>query len=321
MILSYKPPYDITPLILSLVAHISEKTGAIRARHLQKQSPQLRKQNRIKTIHSSLQIEGNTLSEEQIRAIIDSKPVLGPQKDVLEVQNAIHVYEKLKSFRFDSEKSFLSAHKELMSGLVAKPGHYRNKGVGIVKGSIVEHLAPPAENIPFLMKDLFKYLKYSDDPVLIKSCVFHYELEFIHPFTDGNGRMGRLWQTVILLSQYPVFEFLPFESIISQSQQAYYNALRISDKSGKSTVFIEFILDAINQALGMLLEEQNPVMKDTDRLELFVEQGIREFTRRDYMNMFKDISTATASRDLKKGLELNMFKSRGTGNQTRYIIQ
>ena len=321
MILSMKPPYDITPKILKLITSISEKLGEINATYLSKQSPQLRKQNRIKTIHSSLQIEGNTLTEEQITALIENKRVIGPEKDVLEVLNAIKLYENLEKYKFYSDKSFLKAHKELMNGLIQSPGKYRTKGVGIVKGNMVEHVAPPAENVPYLMKDLFEYLKDSEELTLIKSCVFHYEMEFIHPFIDGNGRMGRLWQTLILMAEYPVFEFLPFETLISKTQDEYYKSLALSDKSGKSTYFIEYMLGVIEKSLESLLNYNNRVLKDVDRLEYFMNLGIKEFNRKDYMNVFKDLSSATASRDLKKGMEMNMFESVGNLNKTKYIVK
>lgn len=321
MIVSMKPPYDITPKILKLISSISEKIGEVNANYLTKQSPQLRKQNRIKTIHSSLRIEGNTLTEEQITALIENKRVIGPEKDVLEVLNAIKVYEKLDSYKFSSDKSFLKAHLELMNGLIESAGKYRKKGVGIVKGTIVEHVAPPFENVPHLMKDLFEYLKDSDELTLIKSCVFHYEMEFIHPFLDGNGRMGRLWQTLILMAEYPVFEFLPFETLISKTQDEYYKSLALSDKSGKSTYFIEYMLGVIEKSLESLLNYNNRVLKDVDRLEYFLNLGIKEFNRKDYMNVFKDLSSATASRDLKKGMEMNMFESVGNLNKTKYIVK
>ena len=321
MILSMKPPYDITPKILKLVSSISEKIGVVNANYLSKQSPQLRKQNRIKTIHSSLQIEGNTLTEEQITALIENKRVIGPEKDVLEVLNAIKVYEKLDSYNFSSDKSFLNAHLELMNRLIESAGKYRKQGVGIVKGTTVEHIAPPFENVPHLMKDLFEYLKDSDELTLIKSCVFHYEMEFIHPFLDGNGRMGRLWQTLILMVEYPVFEFLPFETLINKTQDEYYKSLALSDKSGKSTVFIEYMLGVIDKSLENLLNYNNRVLKDIDRLEYFLNLNRKEFNRKDYMNIFKDLSSATASRDLKKGIELNMFESVGNLNKTRYIVK
>lgn len=316
-----KPPYDITPKILKLICSISEKIGEVNANYLTRQSPQLRKQNRIKTIHSSLKIEGNTLTEEQITALVENKKVIGPKKDVLEVLNAIQVYEKLDRYKFASDKSFLKAHFELMNGLIESAGKYRTQGVGIVKGTIVEHIAPPFENVPHLMKDLFEYLKDSDELTLIKSCVFHYEMEFIHPFLDGNGRMGRLWQTRILMAEYPVFEFLPFETLISKTQDDYYKSLALSDKSGKSTYFIEYMLGVIEKSLESLLNYNNRVLKDVDRLEYFLKLGIKEFNRKDYMNIFKDLSSATASRDMKKGMDMNMFESFGNLNKTKYIVK
>lgn len=321
MIVSMKPPYDITPKILKLISSISEKIGEINANYLSKQSPQLRKQNRIKTIHSSLQIEGNTLTEEQITALIENKRIIGPEKDVLEVLNAIKVYEKLNEYKFSSDKSFLKAHFQLMNGLIGSVGKYRKQGVGIVKGTKIEHVAPPHENVPHLMKNLFEYLKDSDELTLIKSCVFHYEMEFIHPFLDGNGRMGRLWQTLILMTEYPVFEFLPFETLISKTQDEYYKSLALSDKSGKSTIFIEYMLGVIEKSLENLLNYNNRVLKDIDRLEYFLNLGIKDFNRKDYMNIFKNLSSATASRDLKKGIELNMFESVGNLNKTKYIVK
>src|SRR5690554_1754403 len=240
-----KPPYEITPKILRLITSISEKIGAANAHFLNRPSPKLRKQNRIKTIHSSLKIEGNHLTKEQITALLENKRVIGPKKDVVEVLNAIEVYKNLGKYNLNNEQSFLKAHLKLMEGLLEQPGEYRKQGVGIVKGSQVAHLAPPFDNVPFLMKDLFDYLKEGDEIELIKSCVFHYEMEFIHPFIDGNGRMGRLWQTLILKDAYPVFEFLPIESLIKERQEQYYESLGKSDNTGESTVFIEYMLEII----------------------------------------------------------------------------
>lgn len=321
MIVSMKPPYKITTHILLLISSISEKLGVVNANFLNKPSPQLRKQNKIKTIYSSLNIEGNTLTQEQVTAIIENKRVFGPKKDILEVVNAIKVYDNMKGFEFTSVKSFLKAHGILMKGIVDGAGKFRNQGVGIYQGSKVAHIAPPAENITSLMNDLFKYLKSKDELPLIKSCVFHYEMEFIHPFIDGNGRMGRLWQTVILMNEYPVFEYLPFETLISQSQIEYYKALSKSDKTGESTEFIEYMLNVINKSLEELLKYNNRILTDKDRIDYFSSLGMNEFSRKDYMNVFKDISTATASRDLKKGVELKMFKKTGEKNQVKYWIK
>lgn len=313
-----KPPYEITSSILKLITSISEKIGEVNANLLNKPSPKLRKQNRIKTIHSSLKIEGNTLTEEQITALLENKRVIGPKKDVIEVLNAIKIYENLKDYKPFNEKSFLKAHLDLMEGLIENAGKYRNQSVGIVKGSKVEHLAPPFENVHYLMKDLFEYLKKSDEIELIKSCVFHYEMEFIHPFLDGNGRMGRLWQTLILMEKYPIFEFLPFETLISIDQEKYYKALADSDKSGQSTKFIEYMLNVINISISELLDFNNRTFSEKDRLDYFISLNKTEFTRKDYMDIFKDISSATASRDLKKGVELNLFEKIGEKNKTSY---
>jgi len=320
MIVSIKPPYQITHTILLRTASISEKIGAIRSYLLEKPSPLLRKQNKIKTIHSSLKIEGNTLSQEQITAIIENKRIIGPQKDIKEVLNAVKVYDQLALYDPFSSKSFLSAHKLLLDGLIENPGKYRNQNVGIFQGSRVAHIAPPTGNVQLLMKDLFSYLKGKEEMTLIKSCVFHYETEFIHPFLDGNGRMGRLWQTVILLKEYPVFEFLPFETLISHTQNEYYNVLAKCDSKGDSTEFIEYMLNIIDRSLSDLLSLNNRLVSDIERIDYFISLGKSEFSRKDYMNVFRNLSSATASRDLKKGVELNLFTRIGDKNKTFYKI-
>lgn len=321
MIVSAKPPYDVTPLILQLATQISEKIGAINANLLDKPSPKLRKQNRIKTIHNSLKIEGNTLTEEQITAIIENKRVIGPEKDIKEVVNTIKVYNNIENFKYYNEKDFLKAHKIIMNGLIENPGKYRRQGVGIVKGTKVEHVAPPFANVPYLMKDLFKYLNDKNELSLIKSCVFHYEMEFIHPFLDGNGRMGRLWQTLILKNEYPVFEFIPLETLISKSQNEYYKALSESDNQGKSTIFIEYMLKIIDNSLAHALNFGNRKLTQIDRVNYFNELNIKVFTRKEYMNIFKYISSATASRDLNKGIEMNLFIKTGEKNKTKYRLK
>jgi cell filamentation protein, protein adenylyltransferase len=316
-----KPPYDITNTILELIASISIKIGEVNANYLHKTSPQLRKQNKVKTIHSSLQIEGNTLTEEQITALIENKRIVGPKKDITEVINAIAVYNNVLQYNPFSEKSFLNAHKTLMKGLIKNPGKYRTQSVGIMRGKALAHLAPPYENLPYLMKDLFEYIKKDDDLILIKSCVFHYEMEFIHPFIDGNGRMGRLWQALILMKEYPVFEYLPFETMIGNNQKQYYKSLGDSDKTGKSTKFIEFMLTQINNALIELLRMGSKPLSMMDRIEYYKNFGKKMFSRKDYMNLFKHISSATASRDLKKGIELKIFDKTGEKNKTKYVVK
>ena len=315
-----KPPYEITAEILKYITSISEKIGEVNAKYLIKTNPTLRKQNQIKTIHSSLSIEGNTLTEEQITAILENKRVVGPEKDILEVLNALEVYKNINKLKPEREKDFLKAHKLLLQKLIKEPGKYRNQSVGIVNGSKVEHIAPPHENVPYLMKNLLEYLKDKNELTLIKSCVFHYEMEFIHPFLDGNGRMGRLWQTLILLQDYPIFEFLPFETLISKNQNDYYNALSLSDKEGKSTKFIEYMLKIIERSLEELLQNSTKKLTDKDRILIFLENCTSDFTRKDYMNYFKDISSATASRDLKNAVESGLISKLGDKKTTTYKI-
>lgn len=314
-----KPPYDITNKILSLVSSISEKIGEVRAAHLTKPPTELRKKNRIKTIQSSLEIEGNTLTVEQITDLINHKRVLAPQKDILEVKNAIEVYSLMDSFKVYELNSLCKAHGVLMNNLVEKAGKLRSSAVGIVRGSEVAHLAPPPEMVKPLIQDLLSYLKNDSDLDLIKSCVFHYEFEFIHPFTDGNGRMGRLWQTLILKEYSTVFEFLPIETLVKEKQQKYYEVLGKSDAQGKSTIFIEFMLEIIQQSLDQLLSSQNVSLTNSDRITNFKDKiGFNEFSRQDYLRAYKEISAATASRDLKFAVENNLITKVGDKRTAKY---
>ncbi|GAA4153654.1 Fic family protein [Chryseobacterium ginsenosidimutans] len=314
-----KPPYIITDKVLELVASISEKIGEINANHLYKPTTELRKKNRIKTIQSSLEIEGNTLTEEQITALLENKRITAPAKDILEVQNAIEVYNDLKRFNPNKIKDLEVAHSILIKGLIENAGKFRTTNVGIVKGSKVEHLAPGGTMVKGLMNDLFNYLKNDKELILIKSCVFHYEFEFIHPFVDGNGRMGRLWQTLILMQQYPVFEYLPVESLIKENQKEYYNKLSESDKIGQSTPFIEFMLAILLKSLKQVLQSQNTNLSANDRIFLFKEKiGEKKFSRKDYLQNFKNISAPTASRDLKWAVEENILIKSGEQRLTEY---
>jgi Fic family protein len=314
-----KPPYEITSKILTQIASISERIGEVNAVHLTKPPTELRKKNRIKTIQSSLEIEGNTLTVEQITDLLNDKRIVAPQKDIIEVKNAIEVYERLKQFNVYSLNSLCEAHKILMKDLIENAGKLRSSSVGIVKGNEMAHLAPPGEMVKPLINDLFSYLKKDDDLLLIKSCVFHYEFEFIHPFLDGNGRMGRLWQTLILKEYSSVFEFLPIETLIKEKQQEYYNVLGKSDNKGTSTDFIEFMLEIIKNALDDLLKTQNITLTNTDRIEKFKDlTGLNEFSRQDYLRAFKNISSATASRDLKYAVENGVIEKYGDKRTTKY---
>ncbi len=245
----YAPPFTITPKALDLVVQVSEGLGRLSAQKSSVVTPKLRRSRRLRTIHSSLAIENNSLSLEQVTAVIEGKRVLGPAKDIQEVRNAFAAYEAMDSWNPASAKDLLAAHQLLMQSLVDKPGRFRTGGVGIVKGSKLVHVAPPAERVPSLMKDLLGWLKRKVEHPLIASCVFHYELEFIHPFDDGNGRIGRLWQTLILSHWKPELAYLPVENVIRERQAEYYAALAASDKAGQSTIFIEFLLSVLLQAV------------------------------------------------------------------------
>jgi len=255
----YKPPFEITSKIIELISNISEKIGEITSIQNSSYHIQLRKENRIKTIHSSLAIENNSLSLEQITAIIDGKRILGNPNEIKEVKNSVQAYDLLLSLNPYSEKDLLKAHKLMMQDLVDRNGKYRTDGVGIFDGEKVVHLAPPAKRVPELMFDLFEWLKTSDVHPLIKSCVFHYEFEFIHPFQDGNGRMGRLWQTAILKEWKEVFAWLPVETLIKENQKEYYKVLAVSDSVANSTKFIEFMLSIILNTINEIIETERKV--------------------------------------------------------------
>ena len=258
-IIMYTPPFEITSKIIELISNISEKIGEISSIQNNSHYIQLRKENRIQTIHSSLAIENNSLSLEQITAIIDGKRVLGNPNEIQEVKNSIQAYDLLLTLNPYNEKDLLKAHKLMMQDLVENSGKYRTDGVGIFDGEKVVHVAPPAKRIPELMADLFEWLKTSDVHPLIKSCVFHYEFEFIHPFQDGNGRIGRLWQTVILKEWKEVFAWIPVETLIKENQKEYYNALGVSDKSANSTKFIEFMLSIILTTIEEIIATEKKV--------------------------------------------------------------
>jgi len=314
-----KPPYEITNKILSLYGQITEALGICQSILLVKPEAKLRKQNRIKTIHSSLAIEGNTLNIEHVTALIENTHVVGPKKDILEVQNAIKAYEQLNDYKPKQLKDFLKAHYVLMNGLINNPGKFRKSQVGILKGKEVSHIAPGYDMVPGLMNDLFEYLKNDPDLEIIKSCVFHYEMEFIHPFEDGNGRMGRYWQTRLLMNVNPIFEFVPIEKIIRDSQEEYYKVLVTSDNSGTSTVFIEFMLYVINKSLRETIAESTPTTLDyTKRVEYALSQLHDWFDRKEYIGICKGISTATASRDIKQLLQDGLIESSGLKRMMKY---
>ena len=252
----YIPPYEITDGMLELVSEIMENLGKLSGVNELEKLPRLRRVSRIKSIHSSLAIENNTLSIEQVTDVINGKRVLAPQKDIEEVHNAFNAYEKLSEINPYSIDDLLKIHGIMMNGLVKEAGMLRSGQVGVYNqdGKVV-HLAPPADFVPQQLGQLFDCVKNSNSNMLIKSSVFHYEFEFIHPFNDGNGRTGRLWQTALLASWKPIFAWIPIESIIKDNQEDYYNAITLSTSQGKSNIFIEFMLDVINKAIKDIITD------------------------------------------------------------------
>lgn len=252
------PPFNISAEAINRIAEISalleRHNIALEGEHGLK----LRKANRIKTIHSSLAIEGNTLSENEVRDIINGKQVVAPIRQIQEVKNAIRVYDLYSQLNPFAEKDLLKAHSIMMEALTDDPGRYRSGGVGVFGESGLVHMAPPPQRVPELMGDLFAWLKKSKDHLLIRSCVFHYEFEFIHPFSDGNGRTGRLWQSLILGRLNPLFEHLPVENMVYANQQEYYNAIAESTAEGHSGPFIDFMLNEILKTLQKNIKEEVP---------------------------------------------------------------
>ncbi|HQG46442.1 MAG TPA: Fic family protein [bacterium] len=252
----YKPPYAMTPEITRLVAAISEIVGRFSPAADILITPRLRRENRIRSIQGSLAIEQNSLSLDQVTAVIQGKRVLGAPREIQEVRNAFAAYEALSSWSPAEMADLLAAHRLLMAGLVDEPGAFRRGRVGVFKDQQIIHVAPPAQRVPKLMGDLLQWLKTTPEHPLIAGCLFHYEFEFIHPFADGNGRMGRLWQTLILSQWQPWLAFVPVESVVRERQAAYYEALRQSDQQADATNFVVFMLEALRDTLQQLATDQ-----------------------------------------------------------------
>jgi Fic family protein len=252
--MNYTPPFTLTDEMMSLVAEIAEIVGKISATAAHLPQPHLRKENRIKTIQSSLAIENNSLTIEQVTAIIEGKRVLGAPNEIQEVRNAIDAYELLLELNPFEEKDLLRAHQLMMTDLVRENGRYRSGGVGIFNGEQCVHMAPPAMRVPILMEDLLQWVRTTKTHPLISSCVFHYEFEFIHPFADGNGCMGRMWQTLLLMQWNPIFAWIPVETLVKEHQKDYYDAIAQSDREASSTPFIIFMLRCLLQSIQEMVE-------------------------------------------------------------------
>ena len=264
--MEYKPPFRINDTIINLLADISELVGQVSVMHKDSISPRLRRENRIKTIHSSLAIEHNSLSLEQVTAVLNGKRILGAPQEIKEVRNAYEAYELMLSFDPLSVDDLLKAHRLMMDGLVKENGRFRSGGVGVFEGERLIHAAPPANYVPGLIAELFEWYRQSKLHILIKSCVFHYEFEFIHPFADGNGRMGRMWHTLMLSKWNEMFAWLPVEELIRERQQEYYDALAAADSEADCTGFVEFMMNIIFEALSGLDKTDQDNDQESDQV-------------------------------------------------------
>lgn len=262
----YKPPFHMTDKMTSLIAEISEQVGRITVLQEGTISPHLRRENRIRTIHSSLAIEHNSLSLEQVTAILDGKRVFGNPNEIKEVQNAYEAYELMLRLNPASVDDLLKAHKLMMNGLVSENGRFRSGGVGVFDGEVLIHMAPPAEFVPEHIHNLFAWYQKSELHPLIKSAIFHYEFEFIHPFADGNGRMGRMWHSLLLGKWKEMFFWLPIEELIQSRQKEYYDALSAADKQANSAGFVELMLEIIRDSLTEITVVGRSTVQDSDQV-------------------------------------------------------
>lgn len=307
----YTPPYTITPKITNRIAQISEAVGSFTAH----EELRLHRINRIKTIHSTLAIEGNTLSTEQVTALLEGKPVLAPMNEVQEVRNAIKAYEMLDTLDPCSVADLLKAHATMEAGLIDDAGRFRRGGAGVVSGEQIIHHAPDADRVPFLIDDLFAWLRTTEEHPLVASCVFHYEFEFIHPFSDGNGRTGRLWQTLILSRWRPIFRNLPIENVVYKYQKEYYRALAISGGKEGCTPFVEFILGVIAETLTT--QETTPMTTQERIVDLIGKNP--KITRIELAGML-GISSETVKYHLRKLTEQGRIKRVGPARGGKWKV-
>ncbi|MDR0232402.1 MAG: Fic family protein [Dysgonamonadaceae bacterium] len=332
----YSPMFTITPEILNFAYEIAadlERIDIIREKAL---TPQLRKENRIKTIHSSLWIEANSLTLEQVTDIVNGKRVSGPKKDILEVKNAIVAYDELLECNPYNEKDLLKQHDLLMNRLITDAGKYRNKSVGVFDGDVPIHIAPPHHSVPFLINQLLDWTKNTRLPQVVKSCIFHYEFEYIHPFSDGNGRMGRMWQTLLLYQENPVFAWLPLESIIAHNQQEYYRALRRSTHHNDSGIFAQFMLSAIKKVTAEFKEKNQNYELENAGVNASANAGVKlSKTQEKILTIIaKDssisqseiakkikINESTVYRNIEKLKELKILERQGADKTGAWIIK
>lgn len=324
----YKPPFSITNEMLKKSISITEKISKIEAYESLERMPILRRNNKIKSIHSSLAIEANSLSLDNVRDIISGKAVIGPKKEIQEVINAYKTYEKINEFDAYSESDLLKAHKMLMESIEKESGVYRKHAEGVLSGSDVIFIAPPHELVPQLMKDLFEWLKNDNDvPLLIKSCIFHYEFVFIHPFSDGNGRIARLWQNVLLIKWNPIFEYIPIESRINQFQNDYYNSIAKCHENGNSNEFIETMLemidDALEEAIKVVKRESMNISYQVNKLLEVMDNDIpisaNELMKRLNIKTKETLRASYINPAIKNGLIRMMLPDKPNSKNQKYI--
>ncbi len=312
--------FTITPRVFASVSRIDQALGRLQGLAVEQPQPLLRKKNRVRSVQASAAIEGNTLSVDQVTAVLEGKRVLGNEKDVREILNANSAYERLSRWDPTSSKSLLAAHALLMKDLMPAPGRFRTSAVGVFRGEKLAHLAPPAHLVAHEVGELLRWSKRGEAPPLIAGCVVHYELLFIHPFLDGNGRLARLWQQVIHREHSPMLQFVPVESVIRDRQRQYYAALRRADRSISCNAFLEFSLGALADALDEFGRDIRPARETLEsRLQQAHTHFKRKwFTRAHYLRLHVKLSTATASRDLAAGVERGDLGSRGSMRLTEY---
>jgi Fic family protein len=315
-----KPPVDLTPSILDAIENISRLAGRCEGLGSTPR-PTLQRGSRIRAIRATLAIEGTTVTEEQVGSILDGQRAVGPAREITEARNAARAYELLPSLSPASARDFLKAHRTMMQGLIETAGRWRRRDVGVMGGSHVRHVPPPSSRVEGLMQDLFSYVrKDRTTHPLIKACVVHYEVELIHPFEDGNGRMGRLWQSLMFSLHIPMLAHVPVESAISDRRRDYYEALARSDSEGSSTAFVEFALHRACDAMLAFVDEYLPE-RDTPESRLARARdkiGTQSFSRKDYMKALGTISSATASRDLRLGTLEGILEKMGERALTIY---
>ena len=318
---TYIPPFTMTDEITNLVIEIAELTGAMTVSEQLSKNPKLRRDNRIKSIQSSLAIEQNTLTVEQVSDVIDGKRIFGPPQDIREVKNAFEAYEAMTGLNPYSVKDLLKAHKIMMEGLVKEAGIFRSKGVGIYAGKQLIHAGTPANYVPDLIGQLFSWLKKSKLHPLIKSCIFHYEFEFIHPFADGNGRIGRLWHTLILAKWQEFFLWIPIETIIHERQNDYYKALNASNTDGESTIFVQFMLELIRDLLKEL--SYNGAMNKKKTLDEKLFDLLKEDSNQTAAGLAEmvGVSQRTVQRALKRLIDDGKIEHVGSNRFGHYVIK